>query len=452
MNITEFQEQLFIAGQKEGFSDMEFYFERSEKFECEIHQGEVDSYVTSETLGITFRGIYNARMGYSFTEHLDHASLTFLVQQARENAEMNEDELQETLFAGSEYYHTHDFYAEQLNELSIPDKINLLKDIEKFLYPLDHRVKATDMLLLESASTERGIMNTNGLHLQDRNNHLLVAVSVIAQQDSQIKSAYTVHITQEPETLIPEAIAKQIVEQVVSQFNPQHADSKDYTTLLRSDAAASLLHVYSAIFSAENTQSGHSLLKGRVGDTIATPILHIVDDPFLPNGLFSRTFDSEGAATVRRSIITDGKLITLLHNRKTADKDQTETTGHAYKSSYKDSVGISPTNMYIVPSESSREDLIASVQEGILITHLSGLHSGASTVSGDFSLAAKGFYMKDGKVVYPVNQMTIAGNFYDLLTAIEQVGSDLEFSPQGQGGYVGSPSLLIKQLTVTIDS
>ncbi|OAB28433.1 peptidase U62 [Paenibacillus macquariensis subsp. defensor] len=451
MKITEFQEQLFTAGFQAGFTDMELYFERTEKFQCGLHQGEVDSYVTSETLGVTFRGLFKDKMGYSFTEHLDGESLTFLILQARENAEVNEDESQETLFSGSEHYHRQDFYAEQLNELSIPDKLNILRDIEKSLYQIDHRVLSTDMLVLESSSTERGIINTKGLHLHDRNNHMVVVVSAIAQQDSQIKSAYVIHFTQDPEALIPEVIANRAVKEVVSQFNPQNAESKNYAIVLRSDAAASLLHVYSTIFSAENTQAGNSLLKDRVGETIAAPILQIVDDPFLANGLYSRTFDSEGTATELRSVITNGKLITLLHNHKTAEKDNTETTGHAYKASYKDSIGISPTNMYIVPSETSREDIIASVQEGILITQLSGLHSGASTVSGDFSLAAKGFYIKDGVVAYPVNQMTIAGNFYDLLKMVDQIGSDLEFSSEGHG-YVGSPSLLIRQLAVTIDS
>ncbi|MEC0091244.1 TldD/PmbA family protein [Paenibacillus macquariensis] len=451
MKITEFQEQLFIADFEAGFTDMELYFERTEKFQCGLHQGEVDSYVTSETLGVTFRGLFKDKMGYSFTEHLDAESLTFLILQARENAEVNEDESQETLFSGSEHYHIQDFYAEQLNELSIPDKLNILRDIEKSLYQIDHRVLSTDMLVLESSSTERGIINTKGLNLHDRNNHMVVVVSAIAQQDSQIKSAYVIHFTQDPEALIPEVIANQAVKEVVSQFNPQNAESNNYAIVLRSDAAASLLHVYSTIFSAENTQAGNSLLKDSVGEIIAAPIIQVVDDPFLANGLYSRTFDSEGTATELRSIITDGKLITLLHNRKTAEKDKTVTTGHAYKSSYKDSVGVSPTNMYIVPSESSREDLIASVQEGMLITQLSGLHSGASTVSGDFSFAAKGFYIKDGVVAYPVNQLTIAGNFYDFLKTVDQIGSDLEFSSEGHG-YVGSPSLLIRQLVVTVDS
>lgn len=95
---------------------------------------------------------------------------------------------------------------------------------------------------------------------------------------------------------------------------------------------------------------------------------------------------------------------------------------------------------------------MSSLSEGIIITELSGLHSGANTVSGDFSIAANGYYVRDGKMQNAVNQMTIAGNFYELLNNIEAIGSDLEFSMGFMAtGYIGSPSLLIRELAVTVE-
>jgi PmbA protein len=128
-----------------------------------------------------------------------------------------------------------------------------------------------------------------------------------------------------------------------------------------------------------------------------------------------------------------------------------EPTGHGHKSSYKDSVGVSPSNFYVEPGNKSYEELYAGLEEGIIITSLAGLHSGANPISGDFSLAADGFYVKDGKIVSPTNQMTIAGNFFELMQDIVDVGSDLIFSPMDSYGYIGSPSLTIKGLAVTVD-
>ena len=94
--------------------------------------------------------------------------------------------------------------------------------------------------------------------------------------------------------------------------------------------------------------------------------------------------------------------------------------------------------------EKSFEDLMKEINEGLIITDLAGLHSGANTVSGDFSLAAKGFYVKNGEKTFPVEQITVAGNFFTLLTDIEEVGNDLKFPMSS----VGSPSIMIKELSI----
>ncbi|MHB1628815.1 MAG: metallopeptidase TldD-related protein, partial [Bacilli bacterium] len=107
---------------------------------------------------------------------------------------------------------------------------------------------------------------------------------------------------------------------------------------------------------------------------------------------------------------------------------------------------------YVEPAAKGYEELVSSLEEGVIVTDLAGLHSGANMISGDFSLAAKGYYVKKGLIQSPVNQMTIAGNFYDILHSIQDVGSDLEFSyPLAASGYIGSPSLLIKALSVTVE-
>ena len=137
----------------------------------------------------------------------------------------------------------------------------------------------------------------------------------------------------------------------------------------------------------------------------------------------------------------------MLHNRKTAKKDGVETTGHAYKSSYKGTLTVAPSNFYMKPGEKGYEELVHSIDEGILVTQLAGLHSGANPISGDFSVAANGFYIKNGKIKTPLKQMTIAGNFYELLKNMEQVGADLTFSL----GKIGSPSIIVHRLPVTIE-
>jgi PmbA protein len=99
----------------------------------------------------------------------------------------------------------------------------------------------------------------------------------------------------------------------------------------------------------------------------------------------------------------------------------------------------------LVPGEKTYDELVAGVEKGLIITDLAGLHSGTNTVSGDFSVSAEGYYVEDGKIVKPVEQITIAGNFYELLKNIDTIGNDLRFHSMGTGG-AGMPSILVKGL------
>ena len=160
--------------------------------------------------------------------------------------------------------------------------------------------------------------------------------------------------------------------------------------IIKNEAMVSLLKTFSSIFSGDAAQKGLSLLNNKEGEIIASELLTIVDDPLLDNGLGSAPFDDEGVATYRKEIVSNGKLQTLLHNLKTANKYNIKTTGNGFKSSYSYSIGVSPTNLFIQKGKYSLEELMTKLDEGVMITDFAGLHSGANSITGDFSLAAKG--------------------------------------------------------------
>ena len=161
-----------------------------------------------------------------------------------------------------------------------------------------------------------------------------------------------------------------------------------------------------------------------------------MDDPLLPGGFASAPFDGEGSACRTKAVIENGVLKTLLHSRKTAKKAGTASTGNARRS-VSSPIRVAPTNFFFKPGEKDLDGLLADMGDGLMITELGGLRAGANPVSGDFSLIAKGFRIAGGKQGEPVEQITIAGNFYQLLKDIRAVGSDLEF----RGGNIGSPSV-----------
>lgn len=451
MELTTFRNQLFTEGEKLGLTDIELHYEKQESFSCQIFKGEIDGYESSNVNGVSVRGLYNGKMGYAYTERLDAESIPFLLNSIKENAPLIEDEPEEIFAGEGANYQEADFYSMKLQEVSAEDKITFLKEVEKKIYAYDVRVFQTGYAAIQDQSVERALFNNKGLELSDRINFLSVIFSVIVKEAEETKSDMYFKITKDFASLDADEIAKKAVEKSLSYLGEQAYPDKNYPVILKNSAAAALIATFASSFSAEAVQKGQSQLKGKLDEEIASKHVTLLDDPFLPEGTRSGAFDSEGVPTEQLNVVENGKLKSYFHNLKTAKKDGVSSTGHGHKSSYKDTIGVSPSNFYVVPSEETYEELYENLDEGIIITDLAGLHSGADPISGDFSLAANGFYVKNGKIVGPTTLMTVAGNFFELLHTIEHVGSDLEFSPMGGSGYIGSPSLQLKGLAVTFD-
>jgi PmbA protein len=133
---------------------------------------------------------------------------------------------------------------------------------------------------------------------------------------------------------------------------------------------------------------------------------------------------------------------------ETAAKEGKKSTGNANRSSYASAIDIACSNFYIDKSRNSFDDLLANDSDTIIITEFQGLHSGANPISGDFSLAAKGFNITAGKQGTPIKQITAAGNFFKLLMDIEQIGDDLIFGLPSSRGCFGSPSVIVRELSI----
>lgn len=451
MDLSTFRNNLFTEGEKLGLTDIELYYEKQESFSCQIFKGEIDDYESSTIKGISVRGLYNGKMGYAYTEKLDEESIPFLLESIKENAPLIEDEPEE-IFTGKETkYEEADYYSTSLQAVTVDDKIAFLKEVEKKIYAYDSRVVQTDYASIQDESIEKVLCNNKGLSLSNRNNFLYLIISVVVKEGDEIKSDMYFKVTKDFASLNADEIAKIAVEKSLSHLGEQAYQDKNYPVILKNSAAAALVSTFSSSFSAEAVQKEQSRLKGKLKEKIAAEHVTLLDDPFLPEGIRSGTFDSEGVPTKQLYVVENGKLKSYFHNLKTAKKDGTSSTGHGHKSSYKETIGVSPSNLYVVPGKKKYEELYDKLEEGIIITDLAGLHSGANPISGDFSLAANGFYVKNGEIAGPTTLMTVAGNFFEVLHAIEQIGSDLEFSPMGGFGYIGSPSLKLKELAVTFD-
>jgi len=147
---------------------------------------------------------------------------------------------------------------------------------------------------------------------------------------------------------------------------------------------------------------------------------------------------------VKKTLVENGVLKTFLYDLKTAAKAGTKSTGNAIKSSYRAKPSISMINTVVQPGEKSFNTLVSELDEGIVVTELTGLHSGANPISGEFSLGASGFYVKNGSIVNPVEQFTISSSILKVYNSIVAIGSDAMPSIF----RVSSPSVVVSEMDV----
>ena len=445
MNKEKFMEKVLNKAQKDDFKDSEVYLNESENFEIRLYKGEVDYYEENEEYGIAFRGKDN-KMGYSYTEKLDNTVIDILLKNAKNNAQiMDEDE--EEIYGQKETYKKLPQIT-GIYDYNRDEKIKLLKEIESNIYKLDERIKNINYCIYADEKTGESIINSKGLKLNYKNDIGYIYISVVVEDKGEVHTAAHYQLFRSLKEIDSRGFAKKVVNDAVKKFNSKPVKSGSYKILLKNEVVIDLLSTFSSTFSAENVQKGLSLFKDKLNENVANSIVNIVDDPFYDKGYRRTPFDSEGAASKYKEVIKDGKLMTYLHNYKTAKKSNTQTTGNAYRGSHKGKISISPTNMYFKKGDLSFDELVNKVENGLIIDEVQGLHSGANQVSGDFSLSARGFLIENNEVKRPVEQITISGNFLQLLKDIVLIGNDFKMGLPGSGHF-GSASVVIKSLDVS---
>ncbi len=445
MDIKLFIDKVFDTAKNMKLDDFEIYFTSSENETIKVFKGEIDTYSNSQNMGISFRVKVNEKMGYSYTESIEEEDIIPLIERAISNANVIENLDIIEIYGEKSIYEKIDSFNPALKDITVDEKIDFLLKAEKTALELDSRVKSVNYCVIGSGYGENIIKNSKGLNLYHNGNSIYAYIAVVVQDGESIKNDSAYIVTKDFSNMDPIKLATEAVTKALNKLNSISIESKPYGVIIENDAFADLLGAMSGIFSGEAVQKGVSKLKDKIGEVVANSIVTITDNPHLKDGYGSAPFDAEGVPTQCKHLIENGILKTYLHNLKTAKKDNIKTTGNAAKGGYKGTMGISTFNLYLEKGNLSFQELLDKLQNGVLITGFSGLHSGLNSISGDFSLATEGFLIENGAITKPLNQVTSAGNFFDLLKNIEYIGRDLKFNLSG----VGSPSVLINNISIS---
>jgi len=448
MTFQEFKQELFAKAKAMGFTDYEILFLGSEGFSVRVFDGEITEYKNTASQGVGFRGTYNGKMGYASSENLDASVIEPMLTNAAANAGVIEEEVVDKLYPGDDSYPTVDAYNPALNEVDAEQKIKWALEMEAYAKSLDPRVTMIDFCTLSTQESEMAMANSYGLDLSQKSNFASAFLVARVEENGSKKDSYEFWTGRDFAEFDYKALAEKAVKDALSFLGAKSIETGAYPVAFDNNAARALFQVFTSVFMAERAQKGFSLLnKDRIGEQIASPVVTLRDDGICDLSLGSMAFDAEGVATQQKAVIENGVLNTLLYNLKSAEKDGVKSTGNASKGGLGAAIATSITNYYIVPSETPFEEMISGLEKGVLITGMAGLHSGVNPVSGDFSVSADGFLIENGKLTQPIEQITIAGNFYDVLKNITAVGSDLRFQSMGHGG-IGMPSILVDGIRI----
>ena len=309
----------------------------------------------------------------------------------------------------------------------------------------------------DAARSVEGVTNSEGAEATKNQGHIALAsssgftgeysvtnfgasVSVIAGQDTEMERDYEYSSTRFFEDLMtPSAIGKSAGEKAVARQKPQKVKSQQVPVIFDPRLSGGLPRLLSGLISGASIARGTSVLKEKLMEKIFPETISICDDPHRLRGLASRPFDGEGQFGAMKKVIDKGVLTTWLMDTRSANQLGLSSTGHAIRGpSSAPSPG--PSNLYMTEGKISRDELIGEVKNGFYITEMMGMSF--NSLTGDYSRGASGFWIENGSITFPVNEMTVAGNIIDMFANLT-AADDLSFKYS-----TNAPTIRVDGMTV----
>jgi PmbA protein len=438
--------QQALAG---GATDAECTLSEGEEFSVSVRMHEVENLKEAGSRGAGIRVLTGEkgaqRAGSSYTSDLSPEGIEKMVKAALELAKITSVDPFGGLPEPNELGKLETdlrLYDDAIAKMTTEWKIGQAMRAEKAAFDFDPRIQLSEGASFDSHTGRRIFANSRGFLGSYRTSSCSLSVVPVAKQNGAMERDYWhTSARSAPRLESPESVGRIAAERAIRRLNARKAPTQKVPVIFEPRTAGQFL---GDIFGAVNGSAIYrhaSFLAGKLGEKIASDALTVVDDATIP-GLFGSTpFDDEGVASRRTMVIERGVLKSYLLNTYSARKLSLKTTGNASRG-ITGNAGIGPGNFFIEAGALAPPEIIAGIPSGLYVTELIG--GGGNTVTGDYSSGAAGLWIENGKLTYPVSEITIAGNMQQMLLDIEQVGADLEFR-----GSIAAPTILIREMTIS---
>lgn len=278
------------------------------------------------------------------------------------------------------------------------------------------------------------IINTSDVNLKDETGFNSIYISVSLKENEKISEASDYYLFKKYDKQEMISFFEDLLNDAIKRLNESSIKSDRYNVIINNNSMYLILKTFKDMFMAKTINKGVSLLADSFGKEIFSTLVNIIEEPESKEFFGRKLFDSEGNKCINKCLIDKGKFVNKLYDNKEALKENLVSTGNAD--------GVS--NMYLVPGNCSFKDLVQEMSDGIIITDLSGMHSGVNTITGDMSLDAKGYLVENGIITKPLKAILLSANLFEILNNVKLIGNDLRFWSTN----VGSPSILCDNIMI----
>ena len=441
MRINE--KKFFELAKENGFEAADLSYSHTTSTSLSIFHGEIDSFTEHDSYSLDARGIINGKFGAVTTEQFDKNTPQFLINSIKNTAKIIEKDEQGIIFKGSEKYHKKNLFNKAVAEINVSDAIKNCLEIEKKLLAFDKRINEVVTVGFVKECSDNALSNSYGLKLKTKSATYAYFAEVTAKNGDEIRTGFKVFESIDLNEFNMDNFVKDVTTDALKRLGATQCKSKKYPVVFDPSTASKLLKCFLGPIDAEDVEKKSSYFIGKLNTQVASKKLTVVENGLAKN-IFFTYFDDEGVAINKREIIKKGELKTYLYTLETAKKAGVEPTGNASVSGGKSSARLH--QIFVKPGRKSEEEIISGIKEGVYIDDLQGMHAGMNRTSGNFSLQANGFMIRDGKIAEPLALITVADNLMNLFNNIKDVANNAKLITETASTC---PSICIKKVSIT---
>jgi PmbA protein len=423
-----------ILERAEGAEQLEVYLARGSETEIRIYDGAVESLTSAASAGVGVRvllpGDDGSQVGFAWAGSLDEEAIERTVREARANARFSSPDPMVALAEPDGVAPASiALRSDELEATSTEEKIALAMELERMARHGDARIRQVDNADYGDSSTETAIASTRGIAGVTSRSSAYLSVAAIAGSGEETQTGSGISVARGPGGLDAAAAAAQAIERSVRMLGAGKVPSGRLTAVFDPRVTSTLLSVIGAALSGESVVKGRSFFAGRIGEEVASALVTLIDDPTEAQAFTAATIDGEGLACRRNLLIDAGRLEGFVYDTVSARRAGVSSTGSAVRGGYAGTPGAGCRALLLSPGTASPADILAQVGDGIYVQSVTGVHSGVSPVSGDFSVGVEGLVIRGGELAEPVREVTIASTLQAMLLAVCAIGSDLTWLP-----------------------